>query len=46
MTLDDVALGGHHGPLLRWIYLHLVHANWPSIAGHADILREQILAAR
>ena len=46
MTLDDVALGGHHGPLpLRWIYLHLVR-ELAQHCGHADILREQILAAR
>ncbi|RXW32740.1 DinB family protein [Propioniciclava flava] len=46
MTLDDVALGGHHGPLpLRWIYPHLVR-ELAQHCGHADILREQILAAR
>lgn len=43
--LDDLALHNRRGPLtLRWVYAHMIeeHARH---AGHADILREQILAA-
>jgi len=42
--LDDLVLHNRRGPLtLRWVYAHLIeeHARH---AGHADILREQILA--
>jgi hypothetical protein len=43
--LDDLALHNRRGPLtLRWIYVHLVE-ELARHAGHADILREQILAA-
>lgn len=43
--LDDLATHNRRGPLtLRWIYLHLVE-ELARHAGHADILREQILAA-
>jgi len=42
--LDDVARHNRRGPLtLRWIYLHMVE-ELARHAGHADILREQILA--
>ncbi len=43
--LDDLVLHNRRGPLtLRWVYVHMIeeHARH---AGHADILREQILAA-
>ncbi len=43
--LDDLALHNRRGPLtLRWIYVHLIE-EYARHAGHADILREQILAA-
>ena len=43
---DDVFSGNHRGPLpLRWIYLHLI-GELAQHNGHADILREQILARR
>lgn len=46
MTLDDVARGNRRGPLpLRWVYLHLLR-ELAQHGGHADILREQVLAAR
>jgi hypothetical protein len=42
--LDDVVTGNRRGPLpLRWIYLHLLR-ELAQHCGHADILREQILA--
>jgi Protein of unknown function (DUF664) len=43
--LDELVLHNRRGPLtLRWVYAHMIeeHARH---AGHADILREQILAA-
>jgi uncharacterized protein DUF664 len=43
-SLDDLVLHNRRGPLtLRWVYAHMIeeHARH---AGHADILREQILA--
>jgi hypothetical protein len=43
--LDGLVLHNRRGPLtLRWLYAHMIeeHARH---AGHADILREQILAA-
>jgi hypothetical protein len=44
MTLDDLVLGNRRGPLpLRWVYLHLLR-ELAQHCGHADILREQILA--
>jgi len=44
-SLDDLALHNRRGPLtVRWIYVHLVE-ELARHAGHADILREQILAA-
>jgi hypothetical protein len=44
MTLDDLVLGNRRGPLpLRWVYLHVLR-ELAQHCGHADILREQILA--
>jgi hypothetical protein len=43
---DDVLNGNRRGPLpLRWVYLHMLR-EMAQHCGHADILREQILAAR
>ncbi|WP_415856517.1 DinB family protein [Sinomonas sp. G460-2] len=45
-TLDDEVLGNRRGPLpLRWVYLHMLR-ELAQHCGHADILREQLLAAR
>jgi hypothetical protein len=45
-SLDDVVRGNRRGPLpLRFVYLHLLR-ELAQHCGHADILREQILAAR
>lgn len=42
--LDDLLNGNRRGPLpLRWVYLHLLR-ELAQHCGHADILREQILA--
>jgi Protein of unknown function (DUF664) len=42
--LDDLVLHNRRGPLtLRWVYVHMVE-ELARHAGHADILREQILA--
>ena len=44
--LDDVVRGNRRGPLpLRWVYLHMLR-ELAQHCGHADILREQVLAAR
>jgi uncharacterized protein DUF664 len=44
LGLDDVLRGNRRGPLpLRWVYLHLLR-ELAQHCGHADILREQILA--
>jgi len=44
--LDDLVNGNRRGPLpLRFVYLHLLR-ELAQHCGHADILREQILAAR
>ena len=44
--LDDVVTGNRRGPLpLRWIHLHLLR-ELAQHCGHADILREQVLAER
>jgi hypothetical protein len=44
-ALDDLATHNRRGPLtVRWIHLHLIE-EIARHAGHADILREQILAA-
>lgn len=43
---DDLVRGNRRGPLpLRWVYLHMLR-ELAQHCGHADILREQILAAR
>lgn len=44
--LDDVVTGNRRGPLpVRWIYLHVLRELAQHL-GHADILREQLLARR
>ena len=44
--LDDLLSGNRRGPLpLRWVYLHVIR-ELAQHCGHADILREQVLAAR
>ncbi len=44
-SLDDLVQHNRRGPLtLRWLYLHMIE-EVARHAGHADILREQILAA-
>ena len=46
LGLDDVLRGNRRGPLpLRWVYLHVLR-ELAQHCGHADILREQVLAAR
>jgi hypothetical protein len=46
LGLDDVVSGNRRGPLpMRWIYLHVLR-ELAQHCGHADILREQILASR
>jgi hypothetical protein len=46
LGLDDVVSGNRRGPLpMRWVYLHLLREH-AQHCGHADILREQILAGR
>jgi hypothetical protein len=45
LGLDDLVRGNRRGPLpLRWIYFHMLR-ELAQHCGHADILREQILAA-
>lgn len=44
LELDDLVYGNHRGPIpLRWVYLHMLR-ELAQHCGHADILREQILA--
>ncbi|XVV07927.1 DinB family protein [Actinosynnema sp. CA-248983] len=44
LTLDDLLPGNRRGPIpLRWVYLHVLR-ELAQHAGHADILREQLLA--
>jgi hypothetical protein len=44
LGLDDVVRGNRRGPLpLRWVYLHMLR-ELAQHGGHADILREQLLA--
>ncbi|NIJ12927.1 hypothetical protein FHU38_003271 [Saccharomonospora amisosensis] len=44
LELDDLVHGNRRGPLpLRWVYLHVLR-ELAQHCGHADILREQILA--
>ncbi len=46
LGLDDVVPGNRRGPLpLRWVYLHVLR-ELAQHCGHADILREQLIAAR
>lgn len=46
LSLDDVVTGNRRGPLpLRWVFLHILR-ELAQHCGHAEILREQILAAR
>ena len=46
LGVDDVVRGNRRGPLpLRWVYLHMLR-EIAQHCGHADILREQVLAAR
>ena len=46
ITLDDVVSTQRFGEMtLRWVYLHVVR-ELAQHCGHADILREQVLAAR
>ena len=46
LGLDDLVTGNRRGPLpLRWVCLHLLR-ELAQHCGHADILREQLLAAR
>lgn len=43
---DDLLKGNRRGPLpLRWVYMHVLREH-AQHRGHADILREQVLAAR
>jgi hypothetical protein len=45
LELDDLVHGNRRGALpLRWVYLHVLR-ELAQHCGHADILREQILAA-
>ncbi|VXB84278.1 DinB family protein [Arthrobacter sp. 8AJ] len=44
LGLDDVVTGNRRGPVpLRWVYLHMLR-ELAQHCGHADILREQIMA--
>ncbi|MFV2142935.1 MULTISPECIES: DinB family protein [Isoptericola] len=44
LDLDDLVRGNRRGPLpLRWVYLHVLR-ELAQHGGHADILREQLLA--
>ncbi len=46
LGLDDLLRGHRLGPLpLRWVHLHVLR-ELAQHCGHADILREQVLAAR
>nr|WP_205709653.1 DinB family protein [Kineococcus siccus] len=46
LGLDHVVHGNRRGPLpLRWVYLHVLR-EVAQHCGHADILREQVLAAQ
>ena len=45
LGLDDVLAGNRRGPLpLRWVMLHMLR-ELAQHCGHAEILREQVLAA-
>jgi hypothetical protein len=45
LSVDDLVRGNRRGPLpLRWVYLHVLR-ELAQHCGHADILREQVIAA-
>ena len=45
LGLDDLVHGNRRGSLpLRWVYLHMLR-ELAQHCGHADILREQLLAS-
>ena len=45
LGVDDTVLGNRRGPLpVRWVYLHMLR-ELAQHCGHADILREQVLAS-
>jgi hypothetical protein len=45
LALDDVLRGNRRGPLpLRWVMLHMLR-ELAQHCGHAEVLREQVLAA-
>ena len=45
LGLDELVRGNRRGPLpLRWVYLHVLR-ELAQHCGHADILREQLLAS-
>ena len=45
LDLDELVRGNRRGPLpLRWVYLHVLR-ELAQHCGHADILREQLLAS-
>jgi hypothetical protein len=44
LGMDDIVRGNRRGPLpLRWVYFHMLR-ELAQHCGHADILREQLLA--
>ena len=44
LGLDDIVRGNRRGPIpVRWVYLHMLR-ELAQHGGHADILREQLLA--
>lgn len=46
LGVDDIVHGNRRGPLpMRWVYLHVLR-ELAQHCGHADILREQVLAER
>ncbi|WP_017933738.1 DinB family protein [Nocardioides sp. Iso805N] len=46
LGVDDIVNGNRRGPLpMRWVYLHVLR-ELAQHCGHADILREQVLASR
>jgi hypothetical protein len=46
LGIDDLVTGNRRGPLpLRWVYLHMLR-ELAQHCGHADILREQVLAGQ
>lgn len=46
LDVNDIVHGNRRGPMpMRWVYLHVLR-ELAQHCGHADILREQILADR